>query len=184
MSMSRTRVNRLDVRLPQDIVLYLLLLTTDFGHSLQARHATHTTSQARANLGRMHILVEFVGVGDTRHVQRFCGKDEGSEGDTIDLRSNIVRYTISASLPTSSNLSRNMTVELEGLGNENPGNLLELHEPLATLARPYVTFGTMLVLELLGVSLRDFHGLQLQLQLVDEFDFLVEYLLFGVITSP
>ena len=51
---------------------------------------------------------------------------EYPERGTVNWRGDIIGNTISASLPTGGNLS--------SLQNKNSGDLLELHEPLATFA--------------------------------------------------
>jgi hypothetical protein len=74
----------------------------------------------------------------------------------VDLRSDIAGDAIPAGFPASRDLSRNMAVGFESLGDKNPGTFLEL----------------------LGVSLRDFHGLRV----MDKLDFLVEDLL-GIVSA-
>jgi len=82
-------------------------------------------------------------------------------------------------VPSSWNLTSNCATELEGLGNENTGTLLELGKPLPTLASPDIAFVTVLEFELLRLGVGHLDGFEI----MDELDLLVEDLLVGVITT-
>jgi len=86
---------------------------------------------------------------------------------------------MSSSMPSSQNLPSYYSTELEGLGNEDAGTLLELGEPLPTLTGPDITLVTVLEFGLLHLRVGHLDGFEI----MDELDFLVEDLLVGVITT-
>jgi len=73
-------------------------------------------------------------------------------------------------------LTSDCATELEGLGNEDAGTLLELGKPLSTLAGPDIALVTMLEFELLRLGVRHLNGI------VYELNFLVEDVV-GVVTA-
>ena len=85
----------------------------------------------------------------------------------------VVRNSVTSSM--SSNLTSNYAT---GVRNEDTGTLLELGEPLPTLASRDIALVTVLEFELLrlGVGHRD------EYEIVDQLDFLVEDLV-GVVTA-
>ena len=95
------------------------------------------------------------------------------------MSDNVVGNSITSSMPSSWNLTSDCATELEGLGNVDAGTLLELGEPLATLASPDVALVTVLEFEFLGFGVGHLDGFEI----VDELDFLVEDLLVGVVTT-
>jgi hypothetical protein len=118
-----------------------------------------------------------IGRGYLAGVESFHGADECPERCTICLCDDVCRYAVSTSIPPSWYLPGDSTTELERLGHKDTRALLELHKPLATLARPDVTLVTVLVLELLSLGLSNFDWLQI----ADELDFLVEDFLVRVV---
>ena len=112
-----------------------------------------------SNIRGMHVLVQLVGIGDAGLVERLRSADQSPQCRAIGLSYNVSWNTISASVPAGRNLSSNRATEFEGLGNEDPGALLEFYEPLVTLTRPDITFITMFVFELLGLDTRYFNRL-------------------------
>ena len=95
------------------------------------------------------------------------------------MSDNVVGNSVTSSMPSSWNLTSDCATELEGLGNVDAGTLLELGEPLATLASPDVALVTVLEFEFLGFGVGHLDGFEI----VDELDFLVEDLLVGVVTT-
>ncbi len=166
-------------RLLQDIVLNLLLVPTILEHTRQALHTTHTATNARAHFGRVHVLVQLVGVRDTGHVEGLRCTDKSPESGAVGLSDDVGGNTESTRIPTSRDLAGNGAAERERLRDEDPRALLELDEPLITFSCPDIALVTVLVLELLGVRLRSFE----RFKVVEELDLLVEYLLLGVVTT-
>ena len=95
------------------------------------------------------------------------------------MSDNVVGNSITSSVPSSWNLTSDCATELEGLGNVDAGTLLELGEPLTTLASPDVALVTVLEFEFLGFGVGHLDGFEI----VNELDFLVEDLLVGVVTT-
>lgn len=56
-------------RFLQNIVLYLAFLTTIFEHFGHTRGTTHTGAERCTNFRGVHVLVEFVWIGDTSIVE-------------------------------------------------------------------------------------------------------------------
>lgn len=56
-------------------------------HLRQRLRTTHTATNRRTGFGRMHVLVEFVGIGDTRAVE---GLEYHSDQRTTQRRSDVV----------------------------------------------------------------------------------------------
>jgi hypothetical protein len=78
------------------------------------------------------------------------------------------------------NLNRNSTTRFESLGDEDTGTFLELDKPLTPgFTSPDTALVTMFVFELLHFSFSDLDGLQI----VNEFDFLVENLFVRVVAT-
>ena len=125
------------------------------------------------------MLVQLVWVGDTRHVESLGGADEGPEGGTVDLGNDVCGDTVATGVSTGGDLASDELTKLERLRNKDTRSLLELHKPLAALACPDVALVTMLVLELLGVGLSGFEGLEV----VQNLDLLVEDLLLRVVPA-
>ena len=127
----------------------------------------------------MHVLVQLVGVRDTRHVESLSCTDKSPESRAIGLRDDIVRNAKTTSIPASRDLAGDGAAERERLRNEDPRALLELDEPLTTFSCPDIALVSVLVLELLGVRLRRLE----RFEVVEELDLLVEYFLLRVITA-
>jgi hypothetical protein len=127
----------------------------------------------------MNMLVQFVRIGDSRHVESFGSADESPECSPICLGDDVVRNTVSASMPSGRDLSSDCTAEREALGYEHECAFLELEEPLAALPGPDVALVAVLELELVGLRLGNFDGLKI----VDKLDLLVEDLLLRVIAT-
>lgn len=96
----------------------------------------------------------------------------------IRLSDDIVGKTVSASVPSGGDLSTDESIELDGLGDENPGSSLELDEELSRRLSPDVALVSLLPLELVGVG----GGNLDRLEIVVELDLLVEGLLLGIVT--
>ena len=125
------------------------------------------------------MLVELVGVGDTRHVECFSSAHECPERGTIGLRNDVVWNAIAARIPARGDLASDEAVEAECLRHHDTGALLELDEPLSAFTGPDVALVAVLVLELIG-----FVGGRLEgLKVVKELDLLVEDLLLGVVAT-
>ena len=82
-------------------------------------------------------------------------------------------------MPSGGNLPSNRATECKRLRDENASALLELDKPLATLTRPDIAVIAVLVLKFRRLGLGNFDGLEI----MDEFNFLVEYLLLGVVPA-
>ncbi len=93
-------------------------------------------------------------------------------------RDNVLRETVATSVPTSGDLTSDEAAESNGLRDENSSVLLQFNLLLPSFSSPDVAIVAVLVLELLGLVLRNFH----RLQVMDEFDLLVERLLLQVIS--
>ena len=126
----------LGLRLLENIVLYLLLLTTVLEHFRQTLSTSHAASKARPDFGGMHVFVELVGVGDAGHVECLSSADEGPQRRSINLGNNLVRDSVAAGMPSGGNLSSDSTTERKSFRNKDTSALLELDEPLAVVARP------------------------------------------------
>lgn len=81
-------------------------------------------------------------------------------------------------MPSGRDLTTDESIELDGLGNENPSSSLELDEELSRGLSPDVALVSLLPLELIGVGGGDLDGLEV----VVELDLLVESLLLGIVT--
>jgi hypothetical protein len=92
------------------------------------------------------------------------------------LSDDIRRNTISTSIPPSGDLS---TTKFESLGDEDAGTFLELDKPLTGFTSPDIAPIAMFVFEFLRFSFSDLDGLQI----VNEFDFLVEDLFVWVVAA-
>ncbi len=88
------------------------------------------------------------------------------------LVDNVLRETVAASVPTNRDLTSDETSESNGLRDENSSTLLQFDLPLS-FSSPDDALVTLLVLELLGLVLRNLHWLQVW----DEYDLLVDRLL-------
>jgi hypothetical protein len=95
------------------------------------------------------------------------------------LGNDVVRDTVAACVPTSWDLSSDCPAELERFGDVDTSTLLELEEPLSALARPNIALVAVLKLEFLSLTFVYFN----RLEVMKEFNFLVEDLLVWVITS-
>jgi hypothetical protein len=166
-------------RLLENIVLDFFFVATILKHFAHADRASHATSESSTNFRRMNVLVKFIRIGDTGCVKGFDGANQCPKGGAIGLGNDIVGDSITSSMPSSWNLASNSSAELEGLGNKDTGSLLELGEPLPTLAGPDVALVTMLELEFLCLGVGNLDGLKI----MDELDFLVEDFFVGVITA-
>jgi hypothetical protein len=116
-------------RFLKNVVLNIFLVATIFEHLRKRHHASHSRPDARPDLRRMHVLVELVGIGDTRHIQRFSSADKSPERCTVNLSDNIIRYTIATSIPTRGNLASDQPRERECLWNKYASAFLELDKP-------------------------------------------------------
>ena len=170
---------QLHLRLLKNVILNLLLVTSVLEHLCKTLHTAHTTTDARTNLRRVHILVQLVRIGDTGHVESFGSADQCPQRDTVRLGNNVLRDTVATGTPTTRDLSSDETTELERLGDEDASSLLELDEPLATFRSPDVALVAVLVLELLSLNFRRFKGLQI----VNELNLLMEDLLLRVVSA-
>lgn len=167
------------VRLLEDVVLHVFLVPTIFEHLGHADGSSHTAAERGTNLRRMNVLVEFIGIGDSRHVESFGSADERPQRRPIRLGDDVVRNTVSAGVPSGGDLSCDGTAEGEALRHKDECTFFELEEPLSALSGPDVALVAVLELELVRLGLRDFDGLKI----VDKFDFLVEDLLLRVIAA-
>ena len=127
----------------------------------------------------MDVLVQLIRISDTRHVKSFSGADKSPESGSVGLGDNIRGYTVTTSVPASRDLTSDEAAELHCLGDKNACSFLELDEPLASFTCPDVAFITVFVLVLVGFLIRGLKGLEI----VDEFNLLVEDLLLGVIAT-
>lgn len=127
----------------------------------------------------MDVLVQFIWIGDARHVEGFRSADEGPQRGTIGLSNNVIRNAVSASVPACWNLPSDRSTKLECFRYEDTGALLQLGKPLPALASPNVTFIAVLKFELLSFGLCHFN----RLQIVNKLNFLIENLLAWIITT-
>jgi hypothetical protein len=127
----------------------------------------------------MDVLVQFIWIGNTGRVEGFDSGNQCPKGGVVGLHNDVVRNSVMSSMPSCRNLASDCATELEGLGNVDAGTLLELGEPLSTLAGPDVALVAVLEFELLRLGVGHLDGFKI----VDELDFLVEDLLVGVITA-
>ena len=97
----------------------------------------------------------------------------------IRLSDDIRRNAIPTSIPPDGDLNRNSTTKFEILGDEDAGTFLELDKPLTSFTSPDTALVTMFVFEFLRFSFSDLDGLQI----VNEFDFLVEDLFVRVVAA-
>ena len=125
------------------------------------------------------MLVQLIRVSDTRSVEGFGSADKTPKRATVDLSNNVIGDTIATRVPPSWDLTSDSSAELECLWDVNTGTLLELEEPLATFTSPNVTLVSVLDLEFLSLSFRDFNWFQV----MNKFNFLVEDLLVRVIST-
>lgn len=125
------------------------------------------------------MFVQFVGVRDTRHVESLSCTDERPESCPVGLSDDIGRYTVATSIPTGRDLSSHKTTELNSLGDQDTCTPLELNKPLATFSGPHIAFVAVLILVLLSFEICSFE----RLKVMDEFNLLMEDLLFGIIAS-
>jgi hypothetical protein len=88
---------------------------------------------------------------------------------------------ISAGIPhqPSGDLTRNSTTKFESLGDEDEGTFFELDKLLTGFSSPDIAPITMFVFEFLRFSFSDLDGLQI----VNEFDFLVDVLFVPVVAA-
>lgn len=125
------------------------------------------------------MLIEFVGVSDTGHVESLGGAYKSPKSSPVSLGDDVRGDAVAASVPSGRDLSSNKTAELCCLGNEDSSTLLELDKPLATFASPDVTLVSVLVLVLLSLYVRNLK----RFEVVNELDLLMEDLLFRVVSS-
>jgi hypothetical protein len=81
--------------------------------------------------------------------------------------------------PPSGDLTHNSMTKFESLGDEDAGTFLELDKPLTGFTSPDIAPIAMFVFEFLRFSFSDLDGLQI----VNEFDFLVEGLFVRVVAA-
>jgi hypothetical protein len=105
----RDEANKLEdlSRLLENVVLDLLVVSAVHEHLLQTVHTTHATADAGANVGRVHVLVQLVRVGDAGHVEGLGSTDERPERSTVDLRDDVVRDAVPPGVPTGGDLPGN-----------------------------------------------------------------------------
>lgn len=165
-------------RFLQDILLNISLLSPILEHRAHRVHTTHTGTQRSTNFARVDVLVQFVRVGDTGHDQSLHSADQSPKGSPVSLGDNILGQTESTSVPTGRKLASDDSVKLDSLGEEDPGTLVELDEPLAGFLGPDVDLVAVLALESSGLFSGDFK----RLEIVIELNLLNETLLLRVVT--
>lgn len=165
-------------RFLQDILLNISLLSPILEHRAHRVHTTHTGTQRSTNFARVDVLVQFVRVGDTGHDQSLHSADQSPKGSPISLGDNILGQTESTSVPSGRKLAGDDSVKLDSLGEEDPGTLVELDEPLAGFLGPDVDLVAVLALESSGLFSGDFK----RLEVVIELNLLNETLLLRVVT--
>ncbi|GJD00729.1 hypothetical protein ColKHC_09554 [Colletotrichum higginsianum] len=169
-----------DEGLLENVVLDGLIQVTVSVHATKGASTTHTGSDAVADLGNVHVLVELVRVGNTGRQQSLSNGHQDEEGDGINLGHNVLGHTISLGIPASRDLSGNKSVESEGLGDQEGGSLLHADNVLAGLGDlKDLDLVAVLTLELLGSLLGRLKGLEV---LLDD-DLVEELLLLGVIAA-
>lgn len=165
-------------RFLQDILLNISLLSPILEHRTHRMHTTHTGTQRSTNLAGVDVLVQLVRVGDTGHDQSLHSADQSPKGRPVSLGDNIIGQTESTSVPTGRKLASDDSVKLDGLGEEDPGTLVELDEPLAGFLGPDVDLVAVLALESSGLFSGDFK----RFEIVVELNLLNEALLLRVVT--
>lgn len=125
------------------------------------------------------MLVELVRVGDTGSVESFSSGNQGPESRSINLLNDIVGNAVASGVPPSGDLTSDSAAERERFRNHNAGTLLQLGEPLVTLAGPDVALVSVLQLELVCFGIGNFD----RFEVMEKFDLLVEDLLFRVIPT-
>jgi hypothetical protein len=100
-----------NVRLLQNIVLYLALIATVLEHLLERRHTAHAAAKRRPDLRWVHMLVQLIRISDARHVERLRGADKCPESGSINLSDNVVRNTVAARIPSGRDLTSDETVK-------------------------------------------------------------------------
>lgn len=127
----------------------------------------------------MHVLVQFVRIRNTRHVEGFRSGDQTPKGNWISLSDDIFGETITTSMPSSWDLTSDFATEREGFRNKHACTFLELEDPLATFASPDITLVAVLKLEFGCLFGSDFNWFKIMNQVY----LLVEDLLLGVVTT-
>lgn len=89
------------------------------------------------------------------------------------------RWNLPPGFRNASALTSGGAAEHERLRNHDTGTLLQLGEPLVTLASPDIAFVAMLQLEFVCFRIGNFDWLKV----VEELDLLVEDLLFGIVSA-
>ncbi|TKW54871.1 hypothetical protein CTA1_23 [Colletotrichum tanaceti] len=169
-----------DEGLLENVVLDGLIQVTVSVHATEGAGTTHTGSDAVADLGNVHVLVELVGVCNTGRQQSLSNGHQDEEGNRIDLGHNVLGNTVSLGIPASRDLSGNKSVESEGLGDQEGGSLLHADNVLAGLGDlKDLDLVAVLTLELLGSLLGRLEGLKV---LLDD-DLMEELLLLGVVAA-
>ena len=138
-------------------------------HFLERAGTTHTRANTVTDFREMHVLIKLIWV---RHVESVCGRDHGLKRATINLIDDILKNTVAASVPARRNLTSDGTVKNEGLRDVYSCALLELHVPFTAFRGPDV----VLVLVLMLVVCRFLLGNLQKLEVVNEFNLLVESL--------
>lgn len=168
-----------DVRFLENVILNILLVATFLEHLCHTGDTTHSRANSSSDFRGMYMLVELIWIGDTRGVESLGGGNQCPESGSVGLSDDIVGNTVTASVPSSGNLSSDGATEREGLGDHDASTLLELGEPVTTFSGPDITLVAVLQLELLRLGFCNFDGLEV----VDEFDLLVEDLLTRIVST-
>jgi hypothetical protein len=163
----------------ENVILDIFFVATVFEHLCHACHTTHPTSQRSTNIGRMHVLIQLVWICNAGRVQGFGGTYQSPQRCTISLSNDVVRDTITTSIPSRRDLTCDGTTEFEGFGDEDNGTLLQFSEPLTALASPDVTLFSVLQFKLLGFCLRNLN----RLKIMQKLDFLIEDLFVGIVAA-
>jgi len=85
------------------------------------------------------MIVEFIWIGNTGRIKGLDSGNKCPQGGAIGLSDDVVRNSVTSSMPSSRNLASDGATELEGFGNEDTGTLLELGKPFPTLAGPHLS---------------------------------------------
>ena len=84
------------------------------------------------------MLAEFIWIGNTECIKGLESGNQCPQGGVISLSDDVIRNSVTSSMPSSPNLASDGATELEGFGNEDTGTLLELGKPLPTLTGPHL----------------------------------------------